>query len=298
MTTARSDRTPAEAALTPQQIEAFWRDGVLIVEDAVTPEQLAGLRGDFAAWVEESRTHGAAYGEMVDGRPRFDLEPGHGPDHPALRRVASPADISDTYFEVMSDSRMTDGVAELIGPDLRLHHTKVNSKLPGAATQVKWHQDFLFDPHSNTDLVTALLMLDEVTEENGPLEVVPGSHKGPLLSLWHDGVFTGAVADDKAAAIAGQTVSCTGPAGAVCFMHACLLHGSAANRSDRPRTLFITVYAAADAIPLTPNHVPGRHNGRIVRGEETNRIRTSPFEMEVPEYPKGASFFVQQAGGN
>ena len=137
-----------------------------------------------------------------------------------------------------------------------------------------------------------------LTDENGPLEVVPGSHKGPLHGLWHDGVFTGAVADDTAAEIGAETVSCTGPAGAVCFMHACLLHGSAANRSERPRTLFITVYAAADAIPLTltPNPVPGRHNGMIVRGAEPNRIRTSPFEMEVPEYPKGASFFVQQAG--
>lgn len=297
MTANRADREHARTGLTAQQIEAFWRDGVLVVEDAVTPEQLAGLRQDFAAWVEESRSHEAAYGEMVDGRPRFDLEPGHSAENPALRRVGSPADISNTYFEVISDSHMTDGVAELIGPDLRLHHCKINSKLPGAATQVKWHQDFLFDPHSNTDLITALLMLDEVTEENGPLEVVPGSHKGPLYGLWHDGVFTGAVAEDKAAELAGQTVSCTGPAGSVCFMHACLLHGSAANRSDRPRTLFITAYAAADAIPLTPNPVPGRHNGRMVRGEEPNRIRTTPFEMEVPEYPKGASFFVQQAGG-
>jgi len=191
---------------------------------------------------------------------------------------------------------MTDCVADLIGPNVKFHHSKINAKLPGGQTAVKWHQDFTFTPHSNDDVVTALLMVDDVTAENGPLEVVAGSHKGDLYGLWHDGVFTGAVADDNAAEIAGQSISCTGPAGSVCFMHACLLHGSAANHSDRPRTLFITVYAAADAVPLTPNHVPGRHNGMIVRGEEPNRIRTTPFEMDVPEYPKGASFFVQQAG--
>lgn len=281
--------------LTEPQVEAFRRDGVVIVEDAVSPGQFDAVRRDFAAWVEESRRHDAAYGEMIDGRPRFDLEPGHSAERPALRRVAAPADISDAYLEVMADSRMTDLVADLIGPDVRFHHCKINSKLPGAATEVKWHQDFLYDPHSNTDMVTALLMLDEVTQENGPLEVVPGSHKGPLHSLWHDGVFTGAVAEETAAAPAGETVSCTGPAGAVCLMHGCLLHGSAANRSERPRTLFICVYAAADAVPLAPNPVPGRHNGMIVRGREPNRIRTTPFEMEVPEHPKGASFFVQQA---
>ena len=46
---------------------------------------------------------------------------------------------------------------------------------------------------TNDDIVTCLLFLDDVTLENGPLEVIPGSHKGPLYSHWHDGVFTGAV---------------------------------------------------------------------------------------------------------
>ena len=82
-------------ALTEQQIEAFRRDGVVVMEDAVTPEQLARLRRDFALWVEESRGHDGAYGETLDGRPRFDLEPGHSAERPALRRVASPADISE-----------------------------------------------------------------------------------------------------------------------------------------------------------------------------------------------------------
>ena len=75
----------------------------------------------------------------------------------------------------MADSAMTDMVAELIGPSVKLHHTKINAKQPGSATEVKWHQDFPFTPHSNSDLITALLMVDEVTPENGPLEVQPGS---------------------------------------------------------------------------------------------------------------------------
>lgn len=281
--------------LSREQIETFRRDGALIVEDAVTPGQLAALRRDFAAWVEESRGHAGAYGAMADGRPRFDLEPGHSAERPALRRVGAPSDVSESYLEVMRDSRMVDWVADLIGPDVRSHHCKVNSKLPGAATRVKWHQDFLYDPHSNTDLVTALLMLDDVGAENGPLEVVPGSHLGPLHSLWHDGVFTGAVSEARAAEFAERAVACAGPAGSVCFMHGCLAHGSAPNRSQSPRTLFIAVYAAADAVPLVANPVPGRHNGLLVRGREPNRVRATPFEAELPEYPKGASFFVQQA---
>ena len=109
---------------------------------------------------------------------------------------------------------------------------------------------------SNDDLITALLFVDEVTLENGPLEVVPGTHKGPLYPLWHNGVFTGAVADDVYEKHQSQIVKCTGNAGSVCLMHSSLLHGSAPNLSDKPRTLYISTYYAEDAIELSPNALP------------------------------------------
>ena len=167
--------------LNQPQIDQFWRDGVLTVEDAVSPAQLERLQHDFDGWVEDSRSQTEPFGTSFDGRIRFDVQPGHSADQPALRRVQAPTEISEAFYDAMSDSRMTDMVADLIGPDVQLHHTKINSKLPGAATEVKWHQDFLFTPHTNSNVVTALLMIDDVTEENGPLEVLPGSHKGRCI---------------------------------------------------------------------------------------------------------------------
>jgi ectoine hydroxylase-related dioxygenase (phytanoyl-CoA dioxygenase family) len=284
--------------LTPQQLQAFDRDGFLLVEDAVSATQLAALRRDFSGWVEESRHHEAAYGEILDGRPRFDIERGHCADRPALRRVNSPQEVSDAYAEVMARSRMTAIVAELIGPNIKFHHAKINSKLPGAATSVKWHQDFPFTPHSNDDLVTALLFVDEVTEENGPLEVLPGSHRGEIASLWHGGVFTGAIDETLAAECQARSVRCIGPAGAVCLMHTRLLHGSAPNRSARPRTLYICVYSAEDAVPLSPNPVPSHLAGSVVAGVATGRVRTVPFALQLPQLPKTASFFNQQVGAD
>ncbi len=281
-------------ALSQEQIEAFRETGVLVVENAVTPAQLSDLRRDFDAWVEESRAQDESYGKTLDGRPRFDLEASHSAMKPALRRVNAPVDVSDAYRQVARNSRMVDMVADLIGPDLRYHHSKINSKLPGARTEVKWHQDFPFTPHSNPDLVTALLMIDEVTEENGPLEVVPGTHEGPIHSLWHGGKFTGAVAEDIAARFQKRAVKCFGPAGSVCLMHTKLAHGSAPNLSSHPRTLSITVYAAADAAACSPNPVPSTLDGEIIRGTEPNRIRCEAYEVETPEYPRGASFFLQQ----
>ena len=48
--------------LSQDQIDAFWRDGYLVVPDAVTPAQLAALRGEIAGWVEASRAHSAPFG--------------------------------------------------------------------------------------------------------------------------------------------------------------------------------------------------------------------------------------------
>lgn len=237
--------------------------------------------------------------ETLDGRPRFDIERDHAPDHPSLRRVASPTEISEAYRHTALNSRMATIAAQLIGGSgTRFHHSKINSKLPHTATEVKWHQDFLFTPHSNDDIITALLMVSEVTPENGPLNVVPGSHQGPLWSHWQEGRFTGAVDDEVVTAHCQQPQACFGPAGSVCFMHTRLLHASSPNETALPRTLFISVYAAEDALPFGENPLPSRHAGQLVAGEESGLVRSTDNQLRLPQKPRGASFFVQQAGAD
>ena len=281
--------------LNRQQKRFFRQHGYLMLHDAVTAAQLQALQQDFTTWCEHSRNRTAPYGKTLDGRPRFDLEPRRGQHPPALRRVASPTDISPACLDTMRHSSAVTAVAELIGPDIRFHHSKINSKLPGTATRVQFHQDFLYTPHSNDDVITVLYFLDDVTDDNGPLEVIPGSHTGPLHSLWHRGVFTGAVADETAHQAAQQKITCTGAAGSACLMHTRLLHGSAENHATRPRTLFICVYSAQDAMPLSPNPLPSRYAGEVVCGQHSNRVRCANFNLQLPEVPTDASFFAQQA---
>ncbi|MCP5025887.1 MAG: phytanoyl-CoA dioxygenase family protein [Actinomycetia bacterium] len=228
--------------LTVADTEAYRVNGYCFVDNALAPTQLEALRTDFAAWVDESRAHTEPYGQTPDGRSRFDLEVDHAPERPALRRVASPVDVSDAYLEVMRDNRALDAVTQLIGPN-----------------------------------------------------VVPGSHRGPLFDHWHDGVYTGTVSPEVEAAHGADALSVQGPAGSACLMHTRLLHGSAPNRSSQPRTLFISEYRAEDSKALQVNHLPSIHDGEVVRGERTNRVRCSTYEMEYPEVPTGASFFSQQA---
>lgn len=280
--------------LSASQKEQFWHEGVLVVEDAVSDADLSAMRTVFQVWVDESRDHSSDYGTTLDGRARFDLQPGHSATLPGLRRVQSPEEVSSVFAHIMRTARTVDFCAELIGPSIRFHHGKVNSKLPGTATKVKWHQDFPFEPMTNDDMITCLLFLDDVTLDNGPLEVIPGTHKGPIYSHWHNGQFTGAVADEVVAGRDDEIVKCVGKAGSVCLMHARLLHGSAPNLSEGPRTLYITTYYAEDAIELSPNHLPSTLTHELVRGQASGRVRCTPYELELPAVPDGTSFFAQQ----
>jgi len=281
--------------LTAEHIEAFRRDGLVVAGDAVTPTQLAALRGAFDDWLDESRAHARNYGEMIDERPRFDLQiPGHTSEHPQLRRVNSPTEISDAYLDAVVNSRIPDMVADLVGPNVKFHHSKINAKLPGTHTEVKWHQDFPFTPHSNDDLVTALLALDDVDATNGPLIGALGSHRNGIASLWHQGAFTGVAGEAESADWQRHAQTFTMKSGSVCLMHTRVGHSSAPNLGDRPRRLFIAVYAAEDAVPLSPNPLPSTHDGMMVRGERTGRVRSVPFEIELPLRPTSGSFFNQQ----
>ena len=281
--------------ISKKQVDDFRRNGVLVAEGAVDSRQLAGLREVLAGWVEESRTHDAPFGEpTADGRARFDLAPEHTAEVPALRRVNNPSEIDDMYMEVMRDSAMTDMVAALIGPDVKHHHCKINLKLPGTHTEVRFHQDFAYTPHTNDDMVTALLMLDDMTAENGCLMVVPGSHRGPMYSLFDGERFTGFIDSGEERRLREREEPILGRAGSVCLMHTRLAHGSAPNRSPSPRGLYICVYSAADAFPIARNPMPNRNESMVVRGRATRRARLSDAVIELPEQPVRTSFFAVQ----
>jgi len=280
------------ALLSDDQVRRYRRDGYVVAENAVAPDLLQALRGTVGGWVAEAASRRAGWGETRDGRARFDVA--DEASGAVLRRVNNPVEVSEPFREFAFDSSLADMVAELIGPNVKFHHSKINLKQPGSSVEVKFHQDFPYTPHSNPDLVTALVMLDDMDEENGCLMVVPGSHREGVHSLWHGGRFTGAVSDEVVHASRDRMVAITGRAGTVCLMNTMTLHGSAANRSQRPRTLFIPVYSAEDAAPLTPSPVPSEFEGRIVRGAATGRVRLEPMEFELPEIYTESSFFAVQ----
>ncbi|MEQ9639991.1 MAG: phytanoyl-CoA dioxygenase family protein [Alphaproteobacteria bacterium] len=283
--------------LSKEQIDAFWRDGYLMAPGGVSTEQLDALRAQLDRWVEDSRGHAENWGETLDGMTRFDLERGHSADAPRLRRVNNPEEVADAYAVASFEAATADMVADLIGPDVKFHHAKINTKQPRTDSKVGLHQDFSYTPHSNDDIVTALLLLDDM-DDNGALEVVPGSHREGQKSLWQDGSFTGKLGPDDEAAVSARLVPLAGKAGDVCLMHTALIHGSAPNTSDKRRSLYISVYSAADAVALAPSPLPNRFEGRIVRGQPARRARLTVGEVELPSDHRGSFFHLSGQGTN
>ena len=80
--------------------------------------------------------------------------------------------------------------------------------------------------------------------------VIPGSHKGPTLSHFRDGVFAGAIDPADPLFDFSKAVTLTGRAGSMSIHHVRLLHGSAPNMSDRARLICFYELAAGDAWPL------------------------------------------------
>jgi ectoine hydroxylase-related dioxygenase (phytanoyl-CoA dioxygenase family) len=279
------------AALSEQQIDRFWRDGYVMAENAVSPAQLDALRAQLDAWIDNSRAHEAPWGDTGHAFPRFDIETGHNPTTPRMRRVNNPAEIAEAYETATFGSAMTQMVVDLIGPDVKFHHGKINVKLAHTDSRVGLHQDFSYTPHTNDDIVTALLLLDDMTPENGPLQVAPGSHTDGQISLWQDDRFSGQVSADAAAGFAPRLVPLTGRAGDVCLMHTSVMHGSSPNRSDDRRALLISVYTAADAFMLCPSPLPNRFEGLVVAGHAARRARLTKTDIELPSLAHQGSFF-------
>jgi len=136
--------------------------------------------------------------------------------------------------------------------------------------------------------------MDDMMLLNGCLLVIPGSHKGPILSHHEDGHFVGAVSEEVPDA--DKAVPLEVRAGGITIHHARTLHASALNKSAHPRRLLLFQYCAVDAWPLGGAGDWDKFNANLLRGEPTNRPRLTdvPVLMPLPPALKGGSIYETQ----
>ncbi len=273
--------------LSQEQIAFYHENGYLAVENVLSSTDVAELRRVTDDFVQQS----AAFTEHTDV---FDLEPGHTPEAPRLRRLKNPILHHPVYDNTLRHPAILDIVADLIGPAIRTNGNKLNMKSPEFGSPVEWHQDWAFYPHTNDDLLAVGVCMDDMMLINGCLLVIPGSHKGPIYSHHEDGHFVGAVSEDIPNA--DSAVPLEVKAGGITIHHARTLHASALNKSAYSRRLLLFQYCAVDAWPIGGGGEWGAFNANILRGEPTNRPRLTavPVLMPLPPALKGGSIYETQ----
>ncbi|MDP6069937.1 MAG: phytanoyl-CoA dioxygenase family protein [Alphaproteobacteria bacterium] len=275
--------------ISNQEIELYRRSGYLFVPEVFSPAEITELRAATDEFVERSR-------EVSEHNEVYDLEDDHTATRPRVRRIKTPHLHHPAYAAAAGHEKVVDILGRLIGPGLRFDTGKLNLKEADGGAAVEWHQDWAFYPHTNDDLAAVGIMLDDVDAENGPLMVIPGSHRGPVYDHHSGGAFCGAIDVEKHAIALDQAVPVLGPAGSISIHHCRTLHGSVPNSSLRPRRLLLFQYLAADAFPLLGVPDIAEFDSRLLNGQATlePRLADVPVRMPLPPAPHQGSIFENQ----
>ena len=264
--------------LTQSQREHYFREGYILLEKIIGDEWIRKLRAATEELVERSR-------KVTKSDTIFDLEPTHRPDAPRLRRVSNPVEHHPVFWEYCTKSPLGDIVADLVGPDVKFHHSKLNYKWAQGGEEVKWHYDISFWPHTNYSPLTVGTYIYDCGMDNGPLGVLPRSHEiEPMLSQFdQQGRWTGCLREEDVAKLdLSKAVYLTGPAGSLTFHNCRTLHASPRNLSDTGRPLLLFTLTSADAFPYTVNPIKPKHDQTIIRGQRAAWAHHDPRPCLIP----------------
>jgi ectoine hydroxylase-related dioxygenase (phytanoyl-CoA dioxygenase family) len=276
--------------ISKQQVDFYREHGYVVVENVLSPQQVTALRNDLEQLVEKAA-------EVTANNAIYDLEDSHTVQEPRVRRIKEPHVHMPAARAIAREPKLVAILTQLIGSGVRLQTSKLNMKAPGYGAAVEWHQDWAFYPHTNDDLLAVGVLMDDMAEINGPLQVIPGSHKGPVHDHHAGGYFCGAMDPTRCDVDFSKAVSLTGPAGSMTFHHVRMIHGSALNHSNRPRRLLLYQYTAVDAWPLVqPVTNLGDYDEMIVAGEATlePQLTPVPVRMPLPPAPAQGSIYENQ----
>lgn len=253
----------------------YLRDGFVVLPAYLAPDTMKQL----VATTDHALAMGLAAGADTS---LFDFEPTAPDQPPVVQRIRKPHDYHPFYMTVARLPQLLDLIEQMIGPDIRLHHSKINIKAPNVGSPLEWHQDWAFIPHTNRSLAIMSIFLDDCNTVNGPMLMLPGSHRGDLQDHHHGGVFFGAI--DAARLPLETAVEAVGPAGTVTLHHPLMIHGSGYNRGSRARRILFFEYAATDAWPLFYGVDYADFDRRRVRGKASNEPRLEAVYVKMP-YP-------------
>src|SRR6266705_2772397 len=227
--------------LSPEQLKEFDEQGYLFLPECFSDEEVAVLRRDAEAIYRSDR-------------PEVWREKSGAP------RTAFAAHTYNEGFRLLGNHpRLIEPVEQLFGEPLYMHQYKVNAKAAFDGDVWQWHQDYgtwaRDDGMPEPRAMNIAVFMDEVMPINGPLMLVPKSHRQGVLAAGHDKLTTSYplwTLDKETVtrlAAEGGIVAPTGKPGSVLMFHGNLVHASPPNITPYPRKIvYLTLCAVSNHI--------------------------------------------------
>jgi ectoine hydroxylase-related dioxygenase (phytanoyl-CoA dioxygenase family) len=179
--------------------------------------------------------------------------------------------------QIVSHPRVIDAVESIIGPNIMVWSSQWFPKFPRDKAFVSWHQDATYWGLRPPHITTAWIAFSESNPENGCIRVVPGTHK--TLNLPQRDTFARDNMLSRGQEIAAkvderQAVDLVLHAGEFSLHHVGIVHGSGANRSDKPRIGLAVRYMSTEVV----QEAPEREIVLLVRGKDEH----AHFEIVPP----------------
>jgi ectoine hydroxylase len=196
---------------------------------------------------------------------------------------------SAPFARLARHPRMVLPVKQLFGEDVYMHQFKINGKMAFDGDVWQWHQDYgtwlADDLMPEARAMNVAIFLDEVNEFNGPLMLIPGSHRQGALPAGHDTSTTSYPlwTIDKSTitqlVAQGGLVAPKGPPGSMILFHGCLVHASTSNLSPWNR---VSVYLSLCAVS---NHIRRFKRPEYIAHRDFAPIQCLPDDCLQREYP-------------
>ena len=262
--------------LTTEQRKHFEKEGYLFFPSLFSQKEIQYLA--------------AAIPKLYERREEYNFRE-KGSD--AVRTNFAAHLYSKPFAKLARHPRMIKLVENLLQESLYMHQFKINGKMAFEGDVWQWHQDY--GTWVNDDLMptaramNVAIFLDEVTEFNGPLLFIPGSHKKGVIKAGHDLTTTSyplwtidndliKELVDRAGGNKGGIVSPKGPAGSMIVFHSCLVHASSNNLSPFNR---MSVYLSLCAVS---NHIRRFKRKEYIAHRNFAPIKCLPDDCLTKEY--------------
>lgn len=263
-----------DGPLNQSELDRYERDGFLFFPGLFSEREMEFYRGELRRLNRRPDN---------SDRPEIVTEPGTN----EVRSVFAIHENNEVLGRLLRDQRVLDIARQLLGSEVYFHQSRINYKPGFEGKEFYWHSD-LETWHTEDGLprmrtVSCSILLTENDAHNGPLMLIPGSHKefvacvGPTPednyreSLQRQEVGVPDRDNLRRLAEQGGIQAPTGPAGSVVFFECNTMHGSNGNITPKPRSNVFGVYNSVHNRPEEPFAAPKRRPEWIA-----NRSNTGP----------------------